>query len=353
MSSPTDLWADVVGQDDAVAQLRLAAASPVHAYLLVGPHGSGKRVAATRFGAEVLAHGHDGDDAERHRRLAAAERHPDLVVVEPEGRTLRVEEAERLIHEGSRTPVEGDRKVIVCDRFHTAEPAAAASLLKTIEEPPIGTVFVLLAEEVPPEHVTIASRCVTVAFGAVAPVVVSEWLIGQGVDSEVATRAAEAAAGDLDRARLLVTDSGLAERHEAWRAVPDRLDGTGATVAVVVDELRGLIDGAQGPLEHRHADELEALAEREEMLGTRGSGRSALEARHKREARRLRDAEIRFGLATLAGRYRDRLVDGGDRAHAEALDHLRSATDSLDRNANEALLLMDLFLRLPPFSRDR
>ena len=42
---PDDLWADVVGQDAAVAQLRAAATSPVHAYLLVGPEGSGTREA--------------------------------------------------------------------------------------------------------------------------------------------------------------------------------------------------------------------------------------------------------------------------------------------------------------------
>ena len=47
-------------------------------------------------------------------------------------------------------PVESRVKVIVCDRFHAAEPEAVASLLKTIEEPPPTAVIVLLSEEIPP-----------------------------------------------------------------------------------------------------------------------------------------------------------------------------------------------------------
>ena len=66
-----------------------------------------------------------------------------------------------------RSPVEGPLKVIVCDRFHTAEPEAVASLLKTIEEPPPTAMIVLLSEEIPPDHTTVASRCVIVEFDPV------------------------------------------------------------------------------------------------------------------------------------------------------------------------------------------
>ncbi|MFN7150884.1 MAG: ATP-binding protein, partial [Microthrixaceae bacterium] len=73
-----DLWSEVVGQDPAVAQLRAALASPVHAYLLVGPEGSGKRALARAFAAELLAGGLDDDRAERTHRLVAAEAHPAM-----------------------------------------------------------------------------------------------------------------------------------------------------------------------------------------------------------------------------------------------------------------------------------
>ena len=143
-----ELWAAVVGQDEAVALLRAAVASPVHAYLLVGPPGAGRADAARAFAGALLSDGTEADDADRHRRLAIAGRHPDLVWIAPGGRALLVEEAEGITVEASRSPIESDRKVVVVDRFDTAEPESAASLLKTIEEPPASAVFVLLADEV-------------------------------------------------------------------------------------------------------------------------------------------------------------------------------------------------------------
>ena len=51
-----DLWADVVGQDDAIAELRAAVDAPVHAYLLVGPRGWGARELARAFAAGLVSH---------------------------------------------------------------------------------------------------------------------------------------------------------------------------------------------------------------------------------------------------------------------------------------------------------
>ena len=192
-----------------------------------------------------------------------------------------------------------------CTISDTAEPEAVASLLKTIEEPPATTTFVLLAEEVPAEHVTIASRCFRVDFPPLADEVVAATMVAEGMDADRAAVLAEAAAGSIERARLLAEDPDLHGRRNAWHSVPSRLDGSGAAVAVIVEELRAMIDGAQAPLVARHADEIAVVAEREEAFGSRGSGRSELVGRQKRELRRLRDDELRFGLATLSRVYRD------------------------------------------------
>jgi DNA polymerase-3 subunit delta' len=341
-------WDDIVGQPNAVAQLRAAGPSPLHAYLFVGPRGAGKRAAARALAADILANGASTDDALRHRRLAGTEQHPDLVVVVPEGRSLRRTEADVIITEGFRSPVEGRRKVIVVDRFHSAEPEAAASLLKTIEEPPATAVFVLLAEEVPPEHVTIASRCIRIDFPAVPAPAIAAYLETQGVAPAAAAEIADACGGNVDRARLLASDERFAARRKAWHDVPDELDGTGAVVARQVTGLRALIDDALEPLTQRHAAEVAEIAAWEDEYGTRGSGRRGLEERQKREARLLREDELRLGLATLAGRYRDRLIDAADPAPiVAACARLTEAADALIRNPNEALLLEALFLDLP------
>ena len=345
-----DPWGALVGQDEARARLETAARSPVHAYLLLGTRGSGTFRAALGFAGLVLAAELEAEAADRAISLAVEGKHPDVVVVEPQGASLRVVEAEEIIRAGLRTPVEGDRKVIVVTGIEVLEEAAIGKLLKVIEEPPPSTVFVLLAEEIPPEMVTIASRCVTVEFGPLSVAELERALVDAGVEAERASVAAAAAGGDLERARLLATDDDLAARAERWRRVPDQLDGSGFMVTELVEEVRSGMDQAQGPLEARQQGELEELEARVEQLGERGSGRAELVARHKREVRRLRSDELRFGLATLARVYRDRLVEGAgaDEPSFEALDAIQETAENLIRNPSEALLLQHLFLRLSP-----
>jgi DNA polymerase-3 subunit delta' len=108
-----------------------------------------------------------------------------------------------------------------------------------------------------------------------------------------------------------------------------------------------MIKDAQGPLEEQHAEELAALEERVARYGERGAGRRDLVERHKRELRRHRADELRFGFATLAGRYRDELVHGNTRGAVAAIAAINKATEMLARNPNEPLLLQALFLQLP------
>jgi DNA polymerase-3 subunit delta' len=344
-----DPWAEVVGQPAAVRQLVAAAREPVHAYLLVGPPGSGKRALARAFAAELLAGSSEGDDRARHVALALAEHHPDLRVVEPEGNTFRKTEAEALVHHATLAPIEGDRKVIVAAGCEFMEDEAAGYLLKTIEEPPASTHFVLLATEILPELVTIASRCVRVDVFALPAAAVAAQLVAEGVDADRAATAAAAAAGDLDRARTLATDDRLALRHRAWTNLPRRLDGTGHRAAEVVAELQSMIGEALGPLQARQAEEAAALDEQIEQFGLRRTGKRDMETRHKREVRRFRTAELRFGLATLAAAYRDALVesDGSRRDLVQALDRIDAAAVALQRYPNETLLLQALAARLP------
>src|SRR4051794_41890562 len=87
-----ELFADVVGQDRAVAELRAAAAKPVHAYLLVGPPGTGKRAAARSFAAALLCpNGGDGSCETCRRVLGGL--HPDVIVKERQGGRITVDDA--------------------------------------------------------------------------------------------------------------------------------------------------------------------------------------------------------------------------------------------------------------------
>ena len=248
----SSLYDGVRGQERAVAQLRAAARAPVHAYLFVGPPGSGKRAAAQAFAASLLCQ-EGGCGVCRACTLALAAHHPDLIVVERTGAFISVPQAREIVRQASLSPVEGGRKVLLLVDFHLVQNAAP-TLLKVIEEPPEGTVFVILTEQVPPELVTIASRCVRIDFRTLRREEVVEALVAEGVEPARAGEIADAAAGRLDRARLLASDPDFEARRRLWRALPGELDGTGATVARLVDELGAVLDSAAvAPLEARHA----------------------------------------------------------------------------------------------------
>ena len=348
-----DVWRDVVGQDHAVAQLMAAAEHPVHSYLLVGPPGSGKRAAARAFAALLLSAGTEGDEADRHVRLALAETHPDLHVVEAttaQGR-IDADTARQVVRQAARSPAEGARKVLVLEDFHLIDRFGAI-LLKYVEEPPASTFFVILAEDVPPELVTISSRSVRIDLGPVPLVAVIERLTAEGIDPVLAATVAAAAAGDLDRARLLATDARFAVRAEALRDMPRRLNGTGARAAELAAEVKALIDDAQTVIDARHEREAAELDERIERYGLRGSGKKDIQDRQKREVRRHRTAEVRLALATFAAVYRDALVEARHPAEVVgAIHRIEQAALSLERFPNESLLLESLLAHLPSLDR--
>ena len=348
------VWDTVPGQPDVVAQLQAAAREPVHAYLLVGPPGAGARAAATAFAAALVCP-EGGCGVCRDCTLALAGEHPDVLGWEPEGASLSAEDVRAIVNLAVGSPVEGERRVLILSDLHRAQ-VTAPMLLKTIEEPPATTVFVILADLVIPELVTIASRCVRFDVPALPAAAVAAALEAEGVDAEHAQAAAVASLGDLDRARVLVADPALGQRREAWWHAPERLDGSGAAVTAVVDELRSRIEEAAGPLREVQAAELAELERRVAERGERGSGRAQLVARHRRQVRRHRAEELRFGLATLSARYRDELADGtGANAGPiiAAVGAIDAAAEALTRNPNETLLLQSLFLRLPSLASAR
>ena len=354
MNAPSPLWDAVVGQEAAVDLLRHSLNEPIHAYLFLGPTGSGKREGARAFAAALLCR-NGACGVCRDCTLALHGEHPDVAEIVREGPAISSDQADDIVHRSALAPVEGARKVLILDEFHLLAPMVAAKLLKTIEEPPPSTVFLVLADQLVPDLITIASRCVRVTFRVLLDDVVAAALQADGISERIAAEAARAAAGNLDRARLLATDHGLFERRAAFASVPARLDGSGIRVAQLTDELLGLIDAAAEPLKDRHTHELADLEIRVAQTGERNAGRKTMEERHRRELRRYRTDELRSGLGTIAAAYRDRLVNGveGRRGleDAEAVDHILRALEALERNPNEPLVMQALLLSLPALAR--
>ncbi|MPZ24388.1 MAG: AAA family ATPase [Dehalococcoidia bacterium] len=154
-----------LGQDRALALLRDSLENPAHAYLLVGPEGSGKALLAREFARALLCSDRDvpggppcGDCTSCRRTISG--NHPDLAEYQPKGRMgYREEDTEGIPATAAVSPFEARYKVFLLERVDALNRWAANSLLKVLEEPPATVVFVLLSAR--PEKVmeTIASRC--------------------------------------------------------------------------------------------------------------------------------------------------------------------------------------------------
>jgi DNA polymerase III subunit delta' len=349
-TTSTDVFSLVIGQERAVSALRAAAAVPVHAYLLVGAPGTGAPEAVRAFAAALLCPA-GGCGGCEHCRAALDGTHPDLAYFRRRGASLRMEELKDAVSRSLRAPRSAARQVLVLEDVHLVGDVAPV-LLKAVEEPPATTVFVLVAEDVPPQLVTLASRCVEIDLPSLDEATVARALVAAGVEPARAAAAAAAAGGRLDRARLLAGDEGFAARVARWQQVPERLNNSGAAVVAVVAELLEAVDEPVAVLRTEHERELARLEEMAAESRERGvRGRAEIVARQRREQRRVRTDELRAGLATLAAVYRDRILQTPGAparisAALAAVGAIDATADALVRNPNEPLLLQALLLRL-------
>lgn len=354
------LFQGVVGQQRALVHLDAALHRPVHAYLFVGPTGSSKEAAARGFAAGLVCPVGGCGQCESCRRALRGV-HPDVTVLERTGASLTVEEIRTATARALRRPTEGVRQVLLLDDVHLATRSTPA-LLKTLEEPPASTVFILTADDIPPALSTVASRCAIVSFASLSEPEVVQWLVERGTEPLRARLVAAGAAGDLERAALLAGDDGFLDRLDRWKAVPARLDGTGSSAARAADELLASLDDALEPLRLHHAEEVARLEAAARERGERGlPGRRDVLDRQQRAERRWKTDELRCGLAVLQREYRDRLravleqlddeasterlLDEA-RRDADAIDRLSAASAALSRNVQAPLLLASLLSQL-------
>jgi DNA polymerase-3 subunit delta' len=364
----TDHWARIPGQERAVTQLQRAARRPVHAYLLVGPRGSGVEEAARCFAAALITtETGTSEDAERSWDLARRGVHPDVVEIDPPATQIRIEDAQAVVDEVSRSPIEGERKVVVlfdAERLRLNE-AAANKLLKTLEEPPPRAVIILVTSGADQLLPTIRSRCQRVDFAHLGPDVVAAALVADGIPADRAELLARLAGGRIDRARAL--DGRLGPVRDAFVAAAASVDGSGGAVAQQVERVQDVMQAALAGLEEGQAAETDQLTAELEAAGyperTRRAQLRRLDDRHKRAHRRARIDALLEGITALETVYRDALARVPEarlnldhevlavspRGAAAALDACRDARRAIaELNPNETLLLERLLLHLPP-----
>jgi DNA polymerase-3 subunit delta' len=203
------LLGEILGQRRAVEVLTqaVAAGRAHHAYLFEGPAGIGKATTARALAAALNCEARDAGGCGRCGACAkiVGGMHPDVIAwdMTPKGLTERVRD---LIALAGFRPHEGRARVVIFDPADAlagpqdrAEPANV--LLKTLEEPPAGTHFVLVSAEPRRLPVTVLSRCQRVRFVPLTDETIARLLIERhGVEAKIATAAAELSGGSVGRA---------------------------------------------------------------------------------------------------------------------------------------------------------
>lgn len=163
-----------------------------HAWLVTGPQGVGKGAFVREAAFRLLAHSAGDDSGERTRALLEAGSHPDYreltrLAKEDRGdmrlaRSITIAQVRSLQSLFATTPSLGPRRVIVIDAIDDLEREGANALLKSLEEPPPSTVFLLVSHAPGRLLPTIRSRCRTLRFGVLDDGDVREVLREQAPD---------------------------------------------------------------------------------------------------------------------------------------------------------------------------
>ncbi len=295
MADTAQIFDGILGNRPALRLLEnaLSSGGVSHAYLFHGPPGVGKRTTAYRFGAALVS---GGDEGAVNRALR--ELHPDLVEIEPEGRFTTIGQVREVLRLAASRPFEGARRVFIL-RADTFNVQAANALLKTLEEPEGGAVFILLAASREGVMPTILSRAQEVRFDPVPPGEVVSFLVERGQPEGEAKTAAALGRGSVGLSLRYAEEEELKRLRESVLRAGLAFDASFEERHGVVEEIVARAESVGEARERAYLAEVDDFHE--------GPDRRRKEAA-KRLGRAARDGAVAEALDLLALLYRDAAV---------------------------------------------
>jgi DNA polymerase-3 subunit delta' len=333
---------DVIGHTRLVGLLARAVARDTlpPALLLAGPAGVGKRRVAVAVASAInCLDPVTGGALERDAcgKCAACTRiergvHPDVVLLEPgDTGTIKIEAVRDVIDRAGFRPFEGRRRVVVIDEADALVSQAQNALLKTLEEPPSASSFMLVSSLPDALLATVRSRCPRLRFGPLPVADVAAALVrDHGFEAGEARAAADAANGSIGGA-LAAQGADLVEARDAAAALLRQM-ARGGDTARRLDSAKGL-----APQKGSSASDRDQLGACLRALSSLLRDLGVLAARVDTGA--LANADMAGELETMSRSYD---ADRSLRAYA-AVDHALAA---LERNASPKIVADWLVLEL-------
>ncbi len=275
-----------------------------HAYLFVGAPGSGKLDAAWAL-AQALLCDEGGCGACDACVRVARHTHPDVHLFQPESATgYLIAQVRDLLEDVALAPIRGARKVYIIDRAEQLRSNSANALLKTLEEPPAHTTFILLGTSTDVMLSTIVSRCQCVPFRMLSTDESAEAVAHATGLAPARCRMAVAVAGSPARAIEFLKS---AERQEARRQMLRAVDALPhADEADILLSAKDLMGAIRAPLADVKSTQ-QAVLERDADYLSRGALKQ-LEERNKRELTARERSGIMEALASVRVLLRDVLM---------------------------------------------
>ena len=303
---------EFAGYGDKMEQLMrsVQAGRIVHALLLVGPHGSGKRTMARLLAQAMVCTG----SGKPCGVCPACKRfqngtHPDVHVVQPEKKSIGVDEVRDLIDALALRPYEGGRHIVLIEQAEKLTPAAQNALLKTLESPAGDVMFFLITDAPGALLPTIVSRCQTVRFSDLSVEDCAKVLEGRGIDAVRAAELAGMAQGSVGRALEIDADGEYRALREKVLASLSALSG------------RASVAGAAAPLEEDKGGEEAMLDIMELFARDLMALQSGATPYQTGESERLRRSKL-DGRALLKGVVLARMQLASNVSWANALENM-------------------------------
>ena len=354
------VWDDLVGQDAVVDQLARAARDeqPSHAWLVTGPPGSGRSHAALALAAALLCEQPDPADRGCGEcsacRTVRAGSHADLTHFRTEHSEIRIDEARELVVRAQDRPSVGRWRVMVIEDADRMAERTSNVMLKAIEEPPPGTIWLLCAPSPSDVLVTIRSRCRPVTLRVPPVEAVAELLERRdGVPAARALECARLAQSHVGVARRLALYDDARERRRRVVEMPLRLGGVSDAVREAGRLTRLAEEEATAESEARVEEERAHLltstgaAESGKMPPSVRSALRRLEEDQKRRSKRVRTDTLDRFLIDLTTFYRDALTlqlqTGSELVNQHIADSLRD--HALNSTPEESLERIDPIAR--------
>ena len=307
---------ELVGQEHAIAQIREAgtpgSSALTHAWLIVGPAGSGRSTLARAF-AETLVTG--GADKPEVIAQVQAGSHPDVSVLATDRVTITIDEVRELVSRSYFSPSISPYRVIIIEDADRMTERTSNVLLKALEEPPPQTVWVLCAPSANDVLPTIRSRCRVVTLTTPTAADIAELIRERaGVDYDRALTAATEAQSHIGMAMRLATDDEVWARRDKTINIALRVSSVSQAVDAAVRLVQVATDDQKALLEKLDQDERDAqlrsmgLEPGATIPPTYRASVKALEENQKRrQTRALRDGVDRI-LTDITSVLRDVLM---------------------------------------------